>query len=202
MYKWIQSVALSLILLVLPVIEASVAQAGGNDAQKTTSWTAYKNKRLGFTVYYPSEEFVAQDEPAQKHGRVFMSQDGKARIAAFGMIDPKWLGAELYDEKRILEDGRIDDLLALHLYEGDLREEGGAYETVSDKNVQKNWLTITGTRGDRAYFEKFIFSCKDKVISALSFTYPVAEADKYKRYLKTVVRRFGAGSGSETPRCL
>lgn len=178
------------------------AMAQSENIQKPISWAAYQNKRLGFTIYYPADWFTPDPEPAEKDGRTFTSEDGKARIAAFGMLDPKWLGAELYDKKRIIADGRVDDALAINLYRGALREEGSAYENVIEKKVEKNWLTITGTRGDETYFEKYIFSCKDKVISAMALNYPTAQEAKYKLIIKTLIRRFGAGSGSDTPRCL
>lgn len=190
----------ALFVFAAPLTSAHIAR--GAEFEKPKSWAAYQNTKLGFTVYYPTGWFNPDPEPPEKDGRSFTSPDGKARIAAFGMLDPKWLGAELYDQKRILADGRADDALAIRIYKGDLREEGGAYEDVSEKRVEKNWLTITGKRGSDIYFEKFIFSCKDKVISVLAYTYPQAEEEKYGSILKTLLRRFGAGSGSETPRCL
>lgn len=178
------------------------ADAEGAAFERPKAWTAYQNKRLGFTIYYPVEWFKPDAEPAEKDGRSFSSPDGKARISAFGMLDPKWYGSELFDLKKITGEGRVYDELALKIYRGALSEEGSAYEGLSEKKMGKTWLTLSGKRGDQVFFEKYIFSCKDKVISVLAYSYPEAEQEKYSSILKTLLKRFGAGSGSDSPHCL
>lgn len=174
-----------------------------NGAQlRSQAWAAHKNKRLGFTVHYPNGWFVPEPEPPDKDGRTFVSKDGKARIAAFGMLDLRWHGAELFYEKMIVEQGRVDDELASKLYTGDLKSQGAAYEGVTEKKVTANWITLTGKRGDQIYLEKYIFSCADKVISVLADTFPQADQATYGFIIKKLTRLFGAGSGSETPVCM
>lgn len=183
-------------------LTGSFADAGDGGSERPKSWAAYKNRRLGFAVYYPVDWFKPDMEGADKVGRSFTSPDGKARIAVFGMLDPKWYGSELFDQKKITGEGRAYDELALRIYRGALQEEGDAYGGLTEKKMGKTWLTLTGKRGDQIYFEKYIFSCKDKVISVLAYSYPEAQQEKYGSILKTLLKRFGAGSGSKTPRCL
>jgi hypothetical protein len=54
---------------------------------------------------------------------------------------------------------------------------------------------LSGYRGDAIYYQKVMFSCGDRVINALSVTFPRAEKKFYEGLIEVMEDNFRPGSG-------
>lgn len=173
MSHWVLKTAIASTLLVC---------AGGLRAQDVPpghTWVSYENSRFGFKVGYPADIFTPGQPPANNDGRRFNSRDVAAHFTAsagFNMED--WTSASQYLAHLLKSDG---------------------YEQVTHKSSGKDWLVLSGVRGQDIYYEKYIFSCNFAVINALRIIYPKTAANLYSLMIRGFVRNFVSGKGYDTP---
>jgi hypothetical protein len=173
----------------LPVllIVAALVLAGGaaepvaaKDKPKDEDrWVTYDNPRFGYSLYYPSAIFDAQETPEDRKGRTFASKDGRAKIVVFGAIN--------------------DEELSPNEYRRVLLEEFGGYDKLDYQPLGKTWFVLSGFRGENIYYQKVMFSCANQVINVFSVTFPTDEKPFYEGLIEIMEDRFRPGRGAETP---
>jgi hypothetical protein len=117
------------------------------------TWKLYVNARFGTAAEYPADRFRPGPPPDNGDGQAFMAADG----------------AEL----RIFASYNVNDSAPAE-QEAFLRSAGSDYTDVTYRATGKNWLVLSGYRGDSTFYEKYIFAGRksDGVIHALTVTYP------------------------------
>lgn len=162
-------------VVVLVAVAAASARAQDNDTPQT--WVTYKNARFGTTIRYPADWFRPGPAPANDDGRRFTSVDGAASFTVSG-------GFVVTDR-------------------GDLRRwalehiaRHGGRVTYS---VQRgDWWVLSGYVGDRAFYDKTIFSHGGRVHNDFRFEYPIAQRRRYDPLIAPMMRSFKPGRGYDT----
>jgi len=138
--------ALLIAILVGPLLFAPVPEAAAE------TWKLYVNARYGTAAEYPADRFHPGSPPDNGDGQAFTTADG----------------AEL----RIFAHWNVDNYTPAE-QETFLRSAGSDYTDVTYRATGKNWLVLSGNRGDSIFYEKYIFAKakNDGVIHALTVTY-------------------------------
>ena len=144
-------------------------------AQSRQVWTNYQNPRFGFTLSYPSSVFTPQPPPESGDGQTFLTNDGRAKVVVYATAN---------DERFSPQDYRTTIL-----------KDFGGYEHMDYSPTGKTWFVLSGYRGDTIYYQKVMFSCGNRVITALSVTFPRTEKPLYEGLIEVMEDRFRPGSG-------
>jgi hypothetical protein len=119
---------------------------------RAETWRTYQNARYGTVAEYPADRFHPGSPPANGDGQRFTAADGAELLIFAGLnID--------------------DDTPAQH--EASLREGSSDYSDVTYRATGRDWLVLSGNRGDSIFYERYIFA-KGRdigVIHALVVTY-------------------------------
>src|SRR5579871_5445569 len=105
-------------------------------AARAETWLTYQNDRYGTTIDYP-DSFKPEPPPDADDGRAFKSADG-ARF----MVSASY--------------GGIDSDLAK--YRASTIKNLGAGKTVTYQTSGKTWFVLSGTQGDRIFYERHMLS--------------------------------------------
>ena len=147
--------------------------------QAEERWISYKNARFGYSLYYPSALFEADPPPENGGGLTLTSEDGSAKSVVFGVHNSEDLSPKEY--RRIL------------------LEEFGGYDRLDYSPVSKSWFVLSGYRGETIYYQKVMFSCRNKVVNVFSVNFPTAEKPYYERLIEIMEDNFKTGRGTDTP---
>lgn len=153
------------------VLAAGVAAA----ADWRQDWATLHNERHGFHIAYPIEVFAQTGEPRTDEGRVLTSRDGKAQLL---------VGAFDNDDATTLED-----------YRAYLMQENYAGARIDYAPVRGRWFVLSGTLGDREFYERVSFTCGGKLINSWAMIYPKAERSFYNTVVEAVARTYSPGAG-------
>jgi hypothetical protein len=160
-----------------------VAGATGSDAkaraQPQDRWTTYTNTRFGYRFYYPSALFQAGQLPEDGGGQTFTSTDGRAKIVVYATHNTEKFSPAQY-RKIILKDF-------------------GGYDRMDYSPSGQSWFVLSGFRGENIYYQKVMFSCGNRVINAISITFPTAEKPRYEELIEIIEDNFKPGRGADTP---
>jgi hypothetical protein len=144
-------------------------------ASAAEQWSDYRNPRFGYTLSYPSSVFKPQPPSEKGDGQTFITADGRAKIVVYGTInDERFTPAE---------------------YRKTILKEFAGYDQIDYSPQGKTWFVLSGYRGDAIYYQKVMFSCGDRVINALSVTFPRAEKKFYEGLIEVMEDNFRPGSG-------
>lgn len=151
------------------------------------SWTAFQESDYGATLYYPSNWF----SKAKKNNEfvIFTSINDKAVLSFRTFFDPLRTGADETVSK--LKAG-VGAHRILKLKQGEMWYE-------AKLNGDTGVVPQGGTPPKMITFVRRVYSCKERVVSQISLTYPSSSAAQYEAMLKKMVRRFQQGVGSKTP---
>jgi hypothetical protein len=138
-------------------------------------WATLRNERHGFLIAYPIGVFEQSSATNTDEGRVLISRDGKAQLL---------VGAFANDEATTLADYR--DYLVHENY-------AGAH--IDYAPLRGKWFVLSGTIGDREFYEKVSFTCDGKLINSWAMIYPKAERRFYNRVVEAVARTYSPGAG-------
>lgn len=144
-------------------------------ARAAEDWRTYQNKRFGYSLSYPSRVFTPQRSSEDGGGQVFLTANGSAKLVVYGALNDKGFTPVEY-RKVILED-----------YTG--------YDQMDYSPQGKTWFVLSGFRGETIYYQKVMFSCENRVISAFSITFPKAEKKFYEGLVETMEDQFKTGIG-------
>jgi len=142
-------------------------------------WITYKNARFGYRFYYPSALFEPGKLPENGGGQTFTSVDGRAKIVVFATLNSENFSPAQY-RKIILKDF-------------------GGYDRMDYSPSGQSWFVLSGFRGENIYYQKVMFSCGNRVINALSITFPTAEKPHYEELIEIIEDNFKPDRGTDSP---
>ena len=171
--------AVPLIFFVLAAFGMAADAAGKYQPRAAEQWITYKNARFGYSFYYPSALFDAGQLPENGGGQTFNTKDGHAKIVVFATSNGESFTPAQYREV--------------------ILKEFGGYDRLDYSPSGQTWFVLSGYRGENIYYQKVMFSCGNKVINALSITYPTAEKAVYERLVEIIEDHFKPGRGADTP---
>ncbi len=156
---------------------ATGEKQNANSIQTTVAaneWKTYQNGRFGFTVSYPAHLFTMQPPPENNDGRRFNADDD-AYFITYGRFNTDfWTSIKPFQADKLKSDG---------------------YEKVTYKKAGKDWLVLSGYRGNDIFYEKYIFSCKFTVINVLYIVYDKTLNSKYSPLISRLNKGFKPGVG-------
>jgi DnaJ domain len=155
----------------LAVVTAPVAMPASVSAP--ASWTTYRSARFGFGLSYPAEVFAVADGEIDE--RTLVSRDGRAllRITAA----PNIAGTTLANYRRALMEARYPD---------------ATFDYAPQRNF---WFVLSGTRGEKMFYERITLSCDRKSIHGWQLIYPTTERVFYDPIIEAVHRSYLHGNG-------
>jgi hypothetical protein len=162
-------------LLTLSILLSIAGGIGAKAADWRRDWATLRNERHGFLIAYPSEVFQQTGAPSTDEGRVLYSRDGKAQLL---------VGAFLNEEEATLNE-----------YREYLMQENYAGADIDYAPVRGKWFVISGTIGDREFYERVSFTCNGHLINSWAMIYPKAERRFYNRVIEGVARTYLPGAG-------
>ena len=139
------------------------------------SWTTYQNPRFGYTLLYPSSVFSPSRPSEDGGGEVFLTSDGRAKIVVYGALN--------------------DERFTPTEYRDTILKQFAGYDKMDYSPRGKTWFVLSGFRGDMIYYQKVMFSCSDRVINAMSITFPKAEKKFYEGLIEVMEDNFKPGAG-------
>jgi hypothetical protein len=139
------------------------------------TWQTYRNERFGYTLSYPSSVFTPQPPSENGDGQTFLTADGKAKVVVYGTIN--------------------DERFTPAQYRSTILKQFAGYTEMDYSPRGKTWFVLSGFRGDMIYYQKVMFSCGERVITALSITFPRDEKKFYEGLIEVMEDRFKPGAG-------
>ncbi len=161
----------------LAAMAAAAALAAGvaTAADWNRDWATLHNDRHGFLIAYPIQIFEQKTDPATDEGRVLYSHDGRAQLL---------VGAFENEEQTTIADYR--DYLLRENYPG---------ANIDYAPVHDRWFVLSGTIGDREFYERVSFTCGGRLINSWAMIYPKAENAFYDRIVEAIARTYSPGAG-------
>jgi hypothetical protein len=146
-------------------------------AQAQDKWTTYFNARFGTTIDYP-DRFRPGRPPDNNDGLSFIAADG-ATLSVWGSLN--------------IEERDIAGL------EASLRENPQAGEQITYRASGANWLVLSGTRGDRIFYQRHLLSHRNEIINAFEISYPAALRAHYDSIVTRLARTLRPGPSIQVP---
>jgi curved DNA-binding protein CbpA len=134
-----------------------------------SGWVAYHNASFKFSLKYPADVF-AYDVVSNENVRTFVSRDGVAVLNIFTADNVA--GASLARYRR----ARMEEHYA-----------GASFEQSPQR---KYGFVLSGTRGDRAFYERVTFSCDGRSIHGWQMIFPVSQRTVYDLVADEVDRTY------------
>jgi hypothetical protein len=118
----------------------------------------YVNARFGTACTFPDEVFsITEAEPDNGDGQQWSAPDG-ASLTCSGIYN-------------------VDDDTPKRFVADEKANAGPGYQIAYSK-TGKNWAVLSGTKGDRVFYERRLFG-KDSVIRSVWIEYPASLKAKY-----------------------
>jgi hypothetical protein len=155
----------------------SVAATGisASAADWRRDWATLHNERHGFLIAYPVEVFAQKSDPTTDEGRVLYSIDDHAQLLVGAFAN--------------------EDASSLAEYRDFLLKEQYAGAAIDYAPVHDTWFVVSGTIGDREFYERVTFTCGGRLINSWAMVYPHAENRFYDRVVEAVARTYTPGAG-------
>ena len=161
--------------LSLAVVALSFAISCG-PLSRADDWRIYQNDRYGTTIEYPST-FRPQPPPDADDGRAFKSADG-GEFSVFASY------------------GGIDSDLAQ--YRDSVVKNLDAGSVVTYQTHGGNWFVVSGTKGDKIFYERHLLSHRGEMTEGFVITYPASLKQTYDPIVARMAKSFRSGSGFQT----
>jgi hypothetical protein len=160
---------------VIPALVLLAVMLLATDAAKADNWLTYQNDRYGTTIDYP-DLFKMQPPPGSDDGREFKSSDG-----ADFTVSASYFALDLTVAK-------YRDFIVKNLDRG---------SAISYETRGKDWFVISGTVGDKIFYEKHRLSHgmnEDFVMS-----YPASTKQTYDPIVARMAKSLRSGKGFQSP---
>jgi hypothetical protein len=135
-----------------------------------TPYKTYVNARFGYQINYPADVLIAQGEPDNSDGQKFATKRGDAQMSVWGNYK--------------LDSG-LDDALKL-AKEPDSKD--APQKKVSYYAGGKNWFAISGTIGDKIFYQKTCL--RGDTFRTVTFSYPQSSRTLFAPIVDNVVATF------------
>jgi hypothetical protein len=146
-------------------------------AQAQEAWATYRNGRFGTTIEYPAR-FRPGRPPDNNDGLSFTAPDG-ASLRVWGALN-----VEEHDTAGL---------------EAFLRESRDAGERITYRAAGRNWLVLSGTRGERVFYTRYALSHRNEIVNAFEISYPAGLAASYDAVVARIAKSLRSGRGYQTP---
>jgi hypothetical protein len=156
--------------------ETSTREISTRETSTRETWKTYFNSRFGTSIVYPSR-FKPGRPPDNNDGRSFTADDG-AQLAVWGSLNV---------EER--------DLPGLEAF---LRENAKEGEKITYRAAGKSWLVLSGTRGDKLFYARYVLSHRNEIENAFEVSYPAALAATYDPIVARISKSLKPGRGYQT----
>jgi hypothetical protein len=157
---------------ILAFIVAAAATAALMVPAGAETWKKYLNGRYGTFVEYPADRFRALPEPENGDGLSFEGKDGSNLVVSGGYNVENFTPATYEKFLRTFSE----------------RDFGN----VTYKMVGEQSLVLSGLRGDRVFYEKYLFA--GDLIHSLVITYPRSAKAEYDAIVTRMARSLGPRS--------
>jgi curved DNA-binding protein CbpA len=137
------------------LVTAALPQSRGRGA----GWVAYHNALFKFSLRYPADVFAYDVGPSNDNARTLVSRDGAAMLHIFAADN--FSGTNLARYRR----SRMEEHYA-----------GAVFDQVPPR---KFGFVLSGTQGDRAFYERVAFSCDGRAIQGWQMVFPVSHRMLY-----------------------
>lgn len=146
----------------ISLILAIAAMVAVNAQAQDFNWRTYVNERFGSKIEYPANIFNPEPPPDNGDGRRFKSRDGAEFTISGGYnVIPETLQS-LETSLRHPDPGSADE-----------------FANVTFRLSRGNTLILSGYRGDKIYYDKFLFTNDQQTIHHFAITYPAAAERTY-----------------------
>jgi hypothetical protein len=75
-----------------------------------------------------------------------------------------------------------------------MMENVGGYDELTYRPRGRSWFVLSGYRGDTIYYEKVMFSCRDRMVNVFAITYPASQRDLYDPVVERMENTFKPGA--------
>lgn len=157
------------------VLPAGIAWGTGDWRR---DWATLHNERHGFLIAYPIGVFAQKSDPTTDEGRALYSPDGQAQLL---------VGAFANADHASLKD-----------YRGYLMREQYAGAVFDYAPVHDRWFVLSGTIGDREFYERVSFTCGGQLINSWAMIYPIAPRAQnrfYDNVVEAIAQTYTPGAG-------
>lgn len=138
-------------------------------AAHAESWRRYRNARFGASADVP-KDWTMGEAPENDDGRVFTSPDKQSQITVYGGF------------RTSQKEQEVATLL-----------EPGEGETVTYRRQGRDWVAVSGTKGDRIFYRRSLLSCNGTVWNNVSIDYPAAQKKNFDPLVTHVARSLRPG---------
>jgi hypothetical protein len=114
---------------------------------------------LGFAYSYPRDLFARTEGDGKPSFHYFSSESSEAKFLVGGWDNSSGQSPESLKRWMMQNVGGYDELT--YLPRG------------------RSWFVLSGYRGDTIYYEKVMFSCRDRLVTVFAITYPVNQREIY-----------------------
>jgi hypothetical protein len=142
----------------------------GHSPVTSMLYKTYLNARFGYQINYPAQVLVAQGEPDNSDGQKFVAKTGDAQMSVWGNYKV---------------DGDLDDELKM-AKESD--SKNAPKKEVSYYAGGKNWFAISGTAGDKIFYQKTCL--RGDTFRTVRFSYPQSAKAQFAPIVDKVVASF------------
>ena len=146
-------------------------------ASAQEAWTSYHNTRFGTSIEYPAR-FRPGRPPDNDDGLSFIAVDG-ATLSVWGSLNVE-----------------AHDVAGLEAF---LRESPQAGEQITYRASGASWLVLSGTRGDRIFYQRHLLSHRGEIINAFEISYPAALRTGYDPIVARLSRTLRPGRSVQVP---
>lgn len=160
----------------LGVLGVVLVALAGQDVRaiEHSDWEVLTIPAYRLSIGYPGNLFEPGEKADGHEGRVYRSRDGKAELL---------FAAGRNTTGRSLTDAR--DFALKEIY---------ADAQVEYSPLRATWFVVSGTRGDRMFYDRTDFTCGGRLISTWSITYPVADRRFYDRIVEAIAKSWRPAS--------
>ena len=163
--------------LLSAAIVALPASVAAQKASAQENWATYRNPRFGTTIEYPAR-FRPGRPPDNNDGLSFAAADG-ATLSVWGSLN-------------VME----YDIAGLEKF---LRENLDAGERITYRAAGRNWLVLSGARGERVFYKRHALSHRDEIVNGFEISYPGSLATRYDPIVARISKSLRSGRGYQTP---
>jgi curved DNA-binding protein CbpA len=135
-----------------------------------SAWVAYRNAEFKFSLKYPADVFAYDIGSSTENVRTFVSRDG---VAVLNIFTANNLSGTLLARYRR---ARVEEHYA---------------DAVFEKTPQrKYWFVLSGTQGERAFYERVTLSCDGRTIHGWQMIFPISQRTVYDLVADEVNRTY------------
>ena len=138
------------------------------------AWQSEQDPDIGVTFSYPDELFERAEGDGKPFFHYFASQDSNAKFIAGG-----------WDNSAGQSPASLKQWMMANV---------GGYDELTYRLRGRSWFVLSGYRGDTIYYEKVMFSCRDRMVNVFAITYPASQRDLYDSVVERMENAFKPGA--------